>query len=272
LYLNNSDLGPKALEFYKYSSTGNDFILLDNRDGKCPVNDKKYWQTLCSRRLSIGADGVIFLESSEEHDYHMRYLNADGGEVSMCGNGTRALAHFYKFLTQTEKTELSFSTMNGVYHAQLDQELVWIEMTEAYDIEIVDNSQLYSDKIDSYYMNTGVPHNIYLVEDVEKVDVVTHGREIRYNEVFENGVNTNFISKVSDLSYKVRTYERGVEDETLSCGTGITACAHFLWNKGIEQGSPIKFQSRGGELVLKKEGEKVYFGGPTHMIYKGTLC
>jgi diaminopimelate epimerase len=260
------------LEFFKYSSTGNDFILLDNREGKCPVSDKNYWQNLCSRRLSIGADGVIFVENSNEHDFHMRYLNADGGEVSMCGNGTRAIAHFFKYLTKTSKKEVSFSTMNGVYRAQFDGEIIWIEMTEAYDQQTVDNSQLYSDKIDSYYMNTGVPHNSYLVKDVEEVDIVKVGREIRYNEIFENGINTNFISKVSECNYKVRTYERGVEDETLSCGTGITACAHFLWAKGIETNQVIRFQSRGGELVVKKDGETIFFGGPTQMIYKGNLC
>ncbi len=260
------------LDFYKYSSTGNDFILLDNRDESCPVNDKKYWQRLCSRRTSVGADGVIFLESSEEFDFHMRYLNADGGEVSMCGNGTRALTHFYHFLTKVDKPTYTFSTMNGVYNSQIDGDTIWIEMTEAYDKQIVDNSQLYSKNIDSYYMNTGVPHCIYLVDDVEEVELVSEGRRIRNHSLFPNGVNTNFISKISEDSYKVRTYERGVEDETLSCGTGITACAHFLWDKGVETSSPINFQSRGGELVLKKEDNSVFFGGPTEMIYKGKLC
>lgn len=260
------------LDFYKYSSTGNDFILLDNREGNQPVSDKNYWQKLCSRRTSIGADGVIFVESSEAQDFHMRYLNADGGEVSMCGNGTRAIAHFFRYLTKTQKSELSFSTMNGVYRAQFDGELVWIEMTEAYDQQIVDNSQLYSEHKGSYYMNTGVPHCIYLVDDVELVDVYGAGKEIRYHELFENGVNTNFISKISDGQYKVRTYERGVEDETLSCGTGITASAHFLWNEGHEKNQVLVFQSRGGELTVKKEKDVVFFGGVTKMIYKGSLC
>ena len=104
------------------------------------------------------------------------------------------------------------------------------------------------------------------------VEVVKVGREIRYNSLFEEGVNTNFISKVSDGSYKVRTYERGVEDETLSCGTGITASAHFLWNKNLDSTAILKFESRGGELVVKKENDVVFFGGPTQMIYKGNLC
>lgn len=258
------------MEFYKYSSTGNDFILIDNRDGKVDTNDKNYWQKLCARRTGIGADGVIFLEKDSQCDFKMKYLNADGGEVAMCGNGTRALTHFYIQMTGSNKEELKFSTMNGFYCAKASRDFVWVEMTEAYDQEIVDNSKKYSPHKGSYYMNTGVPHCVYFVDDVDVVNVYEAGRKIRYDGIFPEGVNINFISSDNE-EYKVRTYERGVEDETLSCGTGITACAHFLWNKGIEGRDELKFKSRGGELTVKREDGKIFFGGPTEIIYKGIL-
>lgn len=262
------------MKFSKYSASGNDFIVIDNRSGNCDTADKNYWQKLCERRLSIGADGVLFLLNSPGVDFEMRYLNADGAEVAMCGNGTRALSHF--FCQQngiSEKDKIVFKTKNGKYESSVKNNIVHVWMTEYYDIQKIDlKGKLASLKHQAfYYSNTGVPHCVFLVDDVESVDVVSLGRQLRYDKDFEAGVNTNFISKAQN-GYKIRTYERGVEDETLSCGTGITAAARALWDLKLAKDSSLSFYSRGGTLSVYKNDDKVFFGGEVHHVFDGVLC
>ncbi len=261
------------IKFTKYSATGNDFIMIDNRDGVVLTNERDLWQGLCQRGMSIGADGVIFVENSTKYHFHMKYLNADGGEVAMCGNGSRAISHYFAKLNDLGSCELEFSTLNSHYKSFVDHDFVWVEMSEYYDIEKIALNGLFTkvNRLDQYYCNTGVPHVCFLVDDVNVIDIVKLGREVRLNSIFEEGVNVNFISK-SKENYLVRTYERGVENETLSCGTGITACARFLWDKKIESSNEIKFLSRGGDLSIKRDEDKVYLGGEVKRIYEGQLC
>ena len=255
------------MEFYKYSAHGNDFLLFDNQNGALPVHDAALWQRLCKRRSSVGADGVIFVESSDRADFHMRYLNSDGGEVEMCGNGTRVISDFfYRFIKMKE--ELIFTTKNSLYESKIENMIPFVKMVELYDVGKVDISDLY-DGTSCLYLNTGVPHCVFEVDDVDSVDVIEVGRRIRNEDRFENGVNVNFFS-LKDSQYHVRTYERGVEDETLSCGTGITACAHHIFN--CSSSNELVFIARGGELKVKKIDDAVYYGGKVNLIYKGLLC
>lgn len=262
------------MKFSKYSASGNDFIVLDNRSGNYDSSDKNYWQRLCQRRNSIGADGILFLENFEGADFAMRYLNSDGGEVAMCGNGTRALSHFYcNLLKLGDKEKIVFKTKNGLYSSKVKGDIVHVEMTEYYDVEEINLSKKIPElkRKAQYYSNTGVPHCLFLVEDVNLVDVVKLGRELRYDSDFSGGVNTNFISPC-EKGFEIRTYERGVEDETLSCGTGITAAARFLWDREIVHENQITFFSKGGELSVRRDLNKVFFGGEVHHVYDGVLC
>lgn len=262
------------MKFSKYSASGNDFIVVDNRSGNYNQYDKEYWQNLCQRRISIGADGVLFLQSYPDVDFEMKYLNADGAEVAMCGNGTRALSHFYCSLNNiSQKEKITFKTKNGKYTSSVDGNIVHVEMTEYYDIELIHLSKKIPNlkRISQYYSNTGVPHCVFLVDDVASIDVYNLGKELRHDPDFKEGVNTNFISQFED-GYKIRTYERGVEDETLSCGTGITAAARFLWDMEICEKREINFYSKGGTLTVRTDLNKVFFGGEVHHIYNGELC
>lgn len=261
------------VKFSKYSATGNDFVMIDNRSGSYDTGAKNFWQKICHRRFGIGADGVIFLEKSEAHDFRMKYLNADGNEVSMCGNGTRALSHFYTQLLNETSGHYSFETKNGIYTSKVSNKFAVVEMTEYYDIQKIDLSA-FKEKtkaIDFYYSNTGVPHAIFLVDDVSKIDVFNLGREIRNNKIFSDGVNVNFISFEGSDVY-VRTYERGVEDETLSCGTGITAAVRFLWDKKLINHNKVDVTALGGRLSVIKDDGKVFFGGEVDKIFEGELC
>ncbi len=256
-------------KFYKYSSSGNDFIVIDNCDGKQDVANKEKWAHLCKRCFGIGADGVVFLESSDEYDFHMRYLNADGGEENMCGNATRAITDFYKMISGTRNLDFKFSTRNGVYTSSVDGDTIWVEMTEIYDQDLVDISGKYPEAIDSYYINTGVEHCVFLTYDCQEIDVITIGRKVRNDADFPRGTNANFIHKIDEGEYRIRTYERGVEDETYACGTGNVAAACMLWDKGLESSEEIEFQTNGGILFVKKIDGAVYLGGQTKYIYSG---
>ena len=256
-------------KFYKYSSNGNDFIVIDNRDNKQDVANQALWERLCRRCFGIGADGVVFLEASKRHDFHMRYLNADGTEESMCGNATRAITHFYKTITNSANADFEFSTKNGVYTSCVDGDVIWVHMTEIRDVDLIDVSGKYSEAIDSYYVNTGVEHCVYYTFNCQDIDVAQVGRNIRYESEFVNGTNVNFTHKIDEGEYRIRTYERGVEEETFACGTGNVAAACMLWDKGIETREEIEFQTNGGILFVKKIDGLIYLGGQTVQVYSG---
>ena len=257
------------LDFIKLSATGNDFIVIDNMDLVYSAENKALWKKLCERRKNIGADGILLVEPSEKYDFRMRYINSDGGEVGMCGNGGRAISSFYYSNINQSSKSLIFETMNGIYKSEIcENKSVKIEMTELSDINKIDINSLYSNK-HSLYLNTGVPHCVYNVSDVKSVDVKSVGKNIRENKLFENGTNINFFSVLKENKIVVRTYERGVEDETLSCGTGITAVA-IACRSFFKWGSKIDVSTKGGNLSVEFNRNDIFLIGDVDEIFKGS--
>lgn len=262
------------LKFWKYSATGNDFVVFDDRDGSTPELD---WVKLCDRNQGIGADGILLLRNSEKADFKMTYLNADGGEVEMCGNGGRAISHFASKelgITPKNNSSFSFETLEGVYHSEVEGDFVKLNMTEFSEWKRHDIGGFYPHE-KCIFMKTGVPHCIYLVPIVDEIDIVPMARPIRYEPMFEKGTNVNFIEKVGEQHIKMRTYERGVEGETLACGTGATAVAlacneFFGWEKSVKIDAP------GGRLEILFDGSEgnfsnIYLCGNVEKLTSGEI-
>ena len=254
-------------DFYKYQGTGNDFIIIDNRKNGFPKEDVKFINHLCDRNFGIGSDGLMLLEKSSSLDFKMVYFNADGKSGSMCGNGGRCIVQFAKSLG-IFNTKTSFEAIGETYHASIDGSIVSIKMNDVKDIEI---------HPDHLFLDTGSPHHIKFTENVEEINVEQVGREIRYGSpYFEDGTNVNFVEQVEGNTFKVRTYERGVENETLSCGTGVTAVAiasHAV-NKSSE--NIIKLKTLGGILEVSFEMENdsyknIVLKGPANFVFKGVI-
>jgi diaminopimelate epimerase len=255
-----------AIHFYKYQGTGNDFVIMDNRNNE--YNDLSIEQVhhLCDRRFGIGADGLMLLNNQEGYDFGMKYYNADGREGSMCGNGGRCLVAFARKMGIT-KEHLSFLAVDGPHEASLKGD-DWVNL-KMQDVNGVEMGSLY------YYLNTGSPHFVKFTDDVQSLDVYTQGREIRYNDRFaKEGTNVNFVQQ-TDNGIFVRTYERGVEDETFSCGTGVTAAALMTAKEEKEYLIPV--QTLGGKLEVRftKTGERSYNNiwlcGPATLVYEGDI-
>lgn len=263
-------------KFIKYSATGNDFLVVDNRLGAFNHWDLSKRQQLCHRQLGVGADGILFLEKPNNNnaDYRMRYFNSDGGECSMCGNGARALGLFAKMearLTSKNPQHYLFETQNGLYQISVnDQNEVSLLMTELKDINLIDVKDLFpSPKY--FYMNSGVPHSVFLVDKVDCIDVPLIAPRLAHNKIFSEGSNINFFEKLANRKIKMRTFERGVEGETLSCGTGIVATAYFCHLEWGWRGD-IQVKCRGGEVIVKiKSKDEVYFCGKVQKIFMGQL-
>lgn len=256
------------LSFYKYQGTGNDFILIDNRLNEISLTIEQI-NFLCHRRFGIGADGLMLLELEPGCDFKMVYYNSDGNPSSMCGNGGRCITAFAKHLGIIEN-KARFIAIDGLHEANIDEnEVVSLKMQDVKNVEIGD---------DYFYLNTGSPHYVKIISDVEKMDVKTNGSAIRYNQRFkEHGTNVNFIERVEDNLF-VRTYERGVEDETYSCGTGVTAAALVAAIKGISNGKNNCFiKTLGGNLevkferVLEQNFYNIWLIGPAEMVFKGSI-
>jgi diaminopimelate epimerase len=254
------------IEFYKYQGTGNDFVMIDNRNNVFDKTNLKYVQQLCDRRFGIGADGLILIENLDDLDFNMIYFNADGTQ-SFCGNGSRCAVAFAKHLGIIEKQAMFLST-DGEHEAWINNEgEVSLKM---HDVTSIEKGEGY------YYINTGSPHYILNVDDVKAVDVKVEGAAVRYNERFKaEGTNVNFV-KFNDIELDIRTYERGVEDETLSCGTGVTAAALSLADtKGLQEGV-ISINAVGGNLKVgfKRNGNEfkdIWLIGPATSVFKGTV-
>ena len=267
----------KKIPFYKMSGSGNDFILIDNRDG---IVDDKYLKQLvvgaCRRKMSAGADGLLLIENSSRADFKWRFYNADGSRAEMCGNGARCAGRF-AFITGITGPKLSFETDAGLVTAEVIDDRVKIGMTDPIDLRenrtlLVGETTLHYD-----FINTGVPHVVLSTDDIEGIDVFELGRAIRHHEIFSPaGTNVNFMEPMGDNTIAVRTYERGVEDETLACGTGCVAASLMMCLKH-QWTSPVNVKTR-SNVVLRvyytiEEGTftRIYLEGDARVIYHGTL-
>lgn len=255
------------LTFYKYQGTGNDFIMIDNRDLSFK-KDTKIIAHLCDRRFGIGADGLILLENDNSSDFKMVYYNADGHESTMCGNGGRCIVAFAKKLAVIQN-QTTFSAIDGLHNAKIDSDnRVDLQMNDVKSIEVNETF---------YFLNTGSPHHVEWVENAEKVAVKKEGAEIRYSDKYKpNGTNVNFVQAIDVNRILVRTYERGVEDETLSCGTGVTAAALAYHFSGKTESKKIDIQTLGGNLQVSfdfqnKHYSSVFLIGPTQFVFQGTI-
>lgn len=255
------------IHFYKYQGTGNDFVILDNRKGEYSLT-KKQICFLCDRRFGIGADGLMLLNSHSGYDFEMKYYNADGGESTMCGNGGRCLVKFAAD-RGIVRTEYRFLAIDGEHQASIEADgTVALKMN---DVKRVTNDH------GKYILNTGSPHYVDLVEDVMHLDVVDRGRQVRYSDTFrKEGINVNFVQQTSDPDrIIVRTYERGVEDETYSCGTGVTAAALVCFHN--ENGyNRVEVKTKGGNLSVeydKTEGQyqNIWLIGPAVHVFEGDI-
>lgn len=271
------------LKFIKFSANGNDFIAIDNRQKivSCGQGNIQFWKSLCARKTGIGADGILLLDPSEKADFKMIYLNSDGREAEMCGNGASSITFFAHMLgLRPKSTEYSFETKNNIYHSlpsidhkRPNEAKIKLKMCEIHDIDAIDLSQ-YDSFISGMYLNTGVPHCVFLVSNLDSLDVKILGRSIRNNKIlFPDGTNVNFIQRVQGLGrYHIRTYERGVEDETLSCGTGTTAAAiaSALFDKFTEK---ITIISKGGEqeVFMDENFRNVYLSGRVEKTFQGSI-
>ena len=257
------------LEFYKYQGTGNDFVMIDNRSDTFPKENKELVAHLCNRRFGIGADGLILLETDTETDFRMVYYNSDGNLSSMCGNGGRCLVAFAKKLNLIQK-ETTFVATDGLHYATVaDDGIVSLQMI---DVAAIKNTSEYS------YLNTGSPHHVQLVDNLEQYNVKENGAAIRYGNLYgKEGSNINFVKKINENTFSLRTYERGVEDETLACGTGATAVAIAMNAIGQTDLNVINLNVEGGKLTVsfeKGNGKytNVFLKGPAEFVFKGTIA
>jgi diaminopimelate epimerase len=265
------------IPFMKMSGSGNDFILIDHREPFLEEDRlKDFIRKACRRRISVGADGLILIERSQKADFKWRFYNADGSEAEMCGNGGRCVARF-AYLKGIAGPSLKFETLAGILSAQVDGKSVKLEMTKPFGLKL-DETLLVDEKKQVFsIINTGVPHVVLFVEDLEGVDIVPIGRTIRFHSHFSpNGTNVNFIRLEKGSQLSIRTYERGVEDETLACGTGAVASALIAAFKGLVK-SPVSVRTKGGEVLTVhfeiegREVKKVFFEGDVHIIYEAEM-
>jgi diaminopimelate epimerase len=264
------------LRFTKMNGAGNDFILIDNRAGEIHL-DSSQIARLCDRHRGVGADGVLLLEkASNNADFRMRYFNADGGEAEMCGNGARCFARFANKMAKASG-KISFDTQAGMIAAELFNDLVTLQMTEPTDLRISMKLPVTNEGKTVHFINSGVPHVVIPVSRVDDVDVRREGSAIRYHNTFSpKGANVNFIGKLGPKKIAVRTYERGVEDETLACGTGVVASALIFATLENTNG-PITVIARGGDELqvgFEKSDNRfrnVTLTGPADFVFDGTI-
>jgi len=265
------------IEFYKMSGSGNDFIIVDNRDKIVDETDLvNFIVKVCRRKMSVGADGFILVENTEGADFKWRFFNSDGSVAEMCGNGARCVARF-AYLTGIAGPEMSFETGAGIVEARVAGESVKIKMTDPSDLKTDYTLELKDRSISFSSINTGVPHVVMVTDTLDDVEVVKMGREVRFHDMFAPaGTNVNFICPIKDDTIGIRTYERGVEDETLACGTGSVAGALIMARK-MKIDAPINVLTRSG-VILKiyykeKNGtyQDIYLEGDARIIYRAEL-
>jgi diaminopimelate epimerase len=252
--------------FFKYQATGNDFIVVDNRQNFFDKNDTKLIKSLCDRRFGIGADGLILLEHAKGYDFKMIYFNADGRESTMCGNGGRSIVHFSKYLGIIDHTAI-FLAIDGHHKATIKLNDIALNMSDVTAIE--------RDKSD-FVLNTGSPHYVTLRSNLSEIDVAKEGAQIRYGEPYNaEGINVNFVEQSHSKGFDIRTYERGVENETLSCGTGATAAAIAMHASQKTSSKDITLNTKGGPLkvqfnVNNETYNNIWLTGPAELVFQGT--
>lgn len=254
-------------EFYKYQGAGNDFVVIDNRSQNFDSSNAKLVEFLCHRRFGVGADGLMTLDKTDGYDFKMAYFNSDGYEASMCGNGGRCIVAFAKKLGLIESTT-RFLAADGPHAAIINNAgLVNLQMIDVAEIRPL---------VDGFFLNTGVPHLVHFVDDLHVIDVEIEGRQLRYDARFQpNGTNANFVKQQGD-HLTVYTYERGVECETLACGTGIAAAALSAAFKSGQNEGKYFIRAKGGELEVsfKRNGQAfsdIWLKGPAELVYQGTI-
>jgi len=258
------------LDFYKYQGTGNDFVLVDDRKQQFDINNHELVAKLCDRHFGIGADGFMLIRNCiQGTDFQMIYFNADGQESSMCGNGGRCIVAFANYLgISNQKT--TFMAIDGLHEATLTDTIVSLKMNDVLTVQ---------QGTDYFYLNTGSPHYVCYVDDIHTYNVVEKGKAIRYSKTYyPKGTNVNFISEVATDAIYVRTYERGVENETFSCGTGVTAAAiaHCLAKKQPQGIHTTRITTSGGELQVDftfsaNQFTNIYLTGATNQVFHGEI-
>jgi len=266
------------MNFYKYEGTGNDFILFDDRNAEFPSGNFALIKKLCDRRFGIGADGLMLLQKSVKADFYMKYYNSDGNESSMCGNGGRCIAAFASNLKIAGYSSI-FEAIDGLHETNITNSgntfIVQLKMQDVKQIEKRDDQ--------TFVLNTGSPHFVrFLNEKISTVKIVEEAKKIRYNTEFSKaGININFINSLNQNTIHIRTYERGVEDETLSCGTGVTAAALCTAIKNdLPSGlNTINVKTEGGELNVRFDYDKstnsfsdIWLIGPATFVFAGTIA
>lgn len=257
----------RQLSFFKYQGSGNDFVMIDNRNAVFDCSAEETVRHLCERRFGVGADGLILLQDHPGYDFEMIYFNADGREGSMCGNGGRCAAAFARQLGIIDR-QTRFLAVDGPHEARINEGGNWVELRMGKVARVEKGG-------DYFYLDTGSPHYVVFVDDLAQVDVVAQGRAVRYSDRFrESGTNVNFVQPTA-RGISVATYERGVEDETLSCGTGVTAAAiaYYLREPAAHR-QRIDIRAKGGELQVHFEpaGEgfdEIWLCGPAERVFSG---
>lgn len=256
------------IQFYKYQGTGNDFVIIDNRDGHLDTLSAKQVARLCNRRFGIGGDGLMLLNTRAGYDFEMKYYNSDGRESTMCGNGGRCLVKFAYDLGMI-KTTYRFLAIDGEHEAEVDIDgTVALKMNDVNDVKQQRNGQ--------FVLNTGSPHFIEFSQDVMNMDVFSKGRRIRNSPEFvKEGINVNFVEQTGEDHITVRTYERGVEDETFSCGTGVTAAALVCFHNdnGFNR---VEVKTKGGNLSVEYDKignsyKDIWLNGPAEKVFEGVV-
>lgn len=258
------------IPFAKYQGTGNDFILIDNRSNSYKLDAKKI-KFLCDRKFGIGADGLMLLQNKADYDFEMIYFNADGNPSTMCGNGGRCIAAFAHHIGAVSTKNMRFMAVDGPHEAKFSApNQVELKMGNVSKVEPHDGY---------YWLDTGSPHHIEFTETLHEIDVYQEGQAIRNNSTYAaQGVNVNFTQILSTDRIAVATYERGVEDETLSCGTGVTAAAiaTALHTASVSSENSMEIQTKGGTLYVRfeqkgKDFENIWLKGPTQFVFEGSI-
>ncbi len=257
------------LNFYKYQGAGNDFILVDNRDLHIDHHNPNLISKLCDRHFGVGGDGIMFLQNREGYDFEMVYYNSDGQPSSMCGNGGRCIVAFAKHLDVIGQ-ETDFLAVDGPHYAKVSESGDWVSL-QMIDVDTVQRDA------EAYVLNTGSPHYVKLTNDLAHKDVFAEGRAIRNNSTYlAKGINVNFVEPLED-GYFVRTYERGVEDETYACGTGVTAVALAMAQESGQTGTistPVKVLGGNLNIRFDYDGQKysnIFLEGPAVRVFSGEI-